>query len=507
MPALPISSPVAVVGAGTMGSGIAMVAAAAGHTVLLFDVREAAARAARDLITGQLDRWIAKGRISEDDRDRFLQRIVPCDAIGDLAGAGLAIEAVVEDLGVKLRVFDALEAILGDHAFLATNTSSLSITAIAAGLRRPGRLIGMHFFNPVPVMALVEIVSGLETDPKFAQRAFDTAAAWGKSPVHVRSTPGFLVNRVARPFYGEALRIIGEQGAEPETIDAVMREAGGFRMGPFELMDMIGHDVNYTVTCSIFDAYYEDPRYRPSLIQKELVEAGFLGRKTMRGFFDHFEGAERPPPATAEPVAEPTAVVIEGDLGPAEGLARAIENSALPSRREPADGDGRIVVDGAVLKLTDGRTATERAAAEATDDLVLFDLALDYDNARRIAMALPDQGTQKAADAGCGLFQALGMAVSVIDDVPGLLVMRTVAMLANEGADAVLAGIADAAGVDTAMEKGVNYPIGPLAWGDQIGAARVLGVLDNLARTYGEDRYRASALLRRRAAAQETLRD
>jgi len=501
MPALPISSPVAVVGAGTMGSGIAMVAAAAGHTVLLYDVREAAARAARDLITGQLDRWIAKGRISGDDRDRFLQRIVPCDAIADLASAGLAIEAVVEDLGIKLRVFDALEAILGDDSFLATNTSSLSITAIAAGLRRPGRLIGMHFFNPVPVMALVEIVSGLETDPEIAQRAFDTAAAWGKSPVHVRSTPGFLVNRVARPFYGEALRIIAERGAEPATIDAVMREAGGFRMGPFELMDMIGHDVNYTVTCSIFDAYYEDPRYRPSLIQKELVEAGFLGRKTMRGFFDHFEGAERPVPAKAEPVAAPTAVVIEGDLGPAEGLAQAIEKSPLPSRREQTDGDSRIVVDGAVLKLTDGRTATERAADEGTDDLVLFDLALDFEAARRIAVALPDQGTQKAADAACGLLQALGLAVSVIDDVPGLLVMRTVAMLANEGADAVLAGIADAAGVDTAMEKGVNYPMGPLAWGDRIGAARVLNVLDNLARTYGEDRYRASALLRRRAAA------
>jgi len=407
MPALPISSPVAVVGAGTMGSGIAMAAAAAGHTVLLYDVREAAARAARDLISGQLDRWIAKGRISEDDRDRFLQRIVPCDAIADLAGAGLAIEAVVEDLGVKLRVFDALEDKLGEDAFLATNTSSLSITAIAAGLRRPGRLIGMHFFNPVPVMALVEIVSGLETDPEIAERAFDTAAAWGKSPVHVRSTPGFLVNRVARPFYGEALRIIGERGAEPETIDAVMREGGGFRMGPFELMDMIGHDVNYTVTCSIFDAYYEDPRYRPSLIQKELVEAGFLGRKTMRGFFDHFEGAEQPVPATAEPAA----VVIEGDLGPAEGLARAIEKSALPSRREPADGEGRVVVDGAVLKLTDGRTATERAAADGTDDLVLFDLALDYESARRLAVALPDQGNQEAADAACGLFQALGMAV------------------------------------------------------------------------------------------------
>ncbi|MCB2099810.1 MAG: 3-hydroxyacyl-CoA dehydrogenase PaaC [Rhodobacterales bacterium] len=499
MTALPPTAPVAVIGAGTMGAGIAQVAAAAGHPVLLFDLRAEAPAAAKAGIGKALDRVVAKGRMTEADRDALLGRVTPVTDLAALAPAKLAIEAVLEDLAVKQAVFRDLEAVTADDAILATNTSSLSITAIAAGLSRPANLVGMHFFNPVPLMALVEVIHGLATDPAVVETIHDTAAAWSKAPVRATSTPGFIVNRVARPFYGEALRLLDEGAADPATIDAALTGAGGFRMGPFALMDLIGHDVNYAVTCSVFDAFSGDPRYRPSLRQKALVDAGFLGRKSGRGFYDHGEGAAPLRPALADPAPPPAGVVIEGDLGPAQGLAQRIAESGLTSGR--AEGDGTLVVEGAVLALTDGRSATQRAADAGLKDLVLFDLALDYGTATHIAVAAADQAAPAARTAAVGLFQALGFQVLVVDDAPGLLVMRTVAMLANEGAEAVHLGVTDAPGVDTAMMKGVNYPRGPLAWADAIGPARVLAVLDNLAAVYGEDRYRASALLRRRVAA------
>lgn len=491
---------VAVIGAGAMGSGIAQVAAAAGHPVLLYDAAEGAATKGRERIGAALAKRVERGRMTAADREALVGRIRPVDALRDLAPAGLVVEAIVESLDVKQRVFTDLEALCGPEAILATNTSSLSVTAIAAGLARPERLVGMHFFNPAPVMKLVEVISGLDTAPEVAETVFATAARWGKHPVHARSTPGFIVNRVARPFYAEGLRLLQEQAGDPATLDAVMVEAGGFRMGPFTLMDLIGHDVNYAVTCSVFEAYYRDPRFLPSLIQKELVAAGRLGRKSGRGFYDYREGAAPQEPATAPDAPRPGhAVVIEGDLGPAEPLADMAAAAGFDVRREA--GTGVIRLKGVVLALTDGRTATARTVADGLFPLVHFDLAGDYHTAPRIALAAADQTSRDALGTAVGFFQALGKQVSVLDDVPGLVVMRTVAMLAAEGADAVHQGICDAASVDLAMQSGVNYPQGPLAWADRIGLPRVLAVLDNLAATYGEDRYRAAPLLRRRVAA------
>jgi 3-hydroxybutyryl-CoA dehydrogenase len=339
----------------------------------------------------------------------------------------------------------------------------------------------MHFFNPVPAMALVEVVSGAATAPEVAESVAATATAWGKTPVHARSTPGFIVNRVARPFYAEALRVLAEGGADPATLDAVMCEAGGFRMGPFELMDLIGHDVNFAVTRSVWKAFFHDPRFTPSLIQQELVDAGHLGRKTGRGFY-RYGDAERPAPATLPPGPKPRQVV--GDLF----------------------ADGRIEIDGlTAVALTDGRTATERMAAEGGLPLVLIDLTLDYSRATRVALAPADQAAPDDLARAAGYFQEQGKAVSRLDDVPGMLVMRTVCMLANEAADAVSQGVCDAAAVDTAMRLGTGYPRGPLAWADAIGLDRVVGVLANLATGYGEDRYRVSPLLRRRMLAGRRL--
>ncbi len=503
MGALATTDVVAVVGAGAMGSGIAQVAAQAGHPVLLFDAMAGAAEKGRASILKGLDRLVEKGRLPTEERDALAARISIAAALGDLAPARLVVEAIVERLEVKRQVFAALEEIVAPDAILASNTSSLSLTAIAAGLKHPGRVAGLHFFNPAPVMKLVEIVCGLASDRAVLDTLFDTALAWGKAPVHATSTPGFIVNRVARPFYGEGLRLLEEGAADAATIDAVMREAGGFRMGPFELMDLIGHDVNFAVTRSVFEAYFNDPRYRPSLTQQELVAAGWLGRKSGRGFYDHAPGAVAPPPSTLPAQPRPEAVVIEGDLGPAEPLAALMAQAGIAVERR--EGAGLIRLNGASLALTDGRSATQRVADGEPADLVLFDLALDYGRASRIALARAEQADAGALPAAAGLFQALGKAVSPVDDVPGLMVMRTLAMLANEAAEAALLGVATPADIDRAMTFGVNYPRGPLAWADAVGPARILHVLAALQAAYGDDRYRASRLLRRQVAAGRPL--
>lgn len=497
--ALATDRTVAVVGAGTMGAGIALVAARAGHPVLLHDANAAALERGLRHIAGLLDGQVAKGRIDAATRDAQLGRVRPAATVEELAPAALVIEAVIEDMAIKAGLLRAIEAVVGPSAIIASNTSSLSITALAARLDRPERVAGLHFFNPAPVLPLVEVVSGMATDPAVDATLVETARAWGKAPVRCRSAPGFIVNRVARPFYGEALRLLSEQAADPATIDAVLREGGGFRMGPFELMDLIGHDVNFAVTRTVYEAMFHDRRYLPSLAQQELVDAGWLGRKSGRGFYDYREGANRPAARTAPAVPRPPLVTAGDNPGPARALVARARGAGLNVVAGDA-GTCTFALGDALLDLTDGRTATQRTAASGRTTL-LFDLVLDYGAADRIALAAPDGCPADALAATTGLFQALGMAVSVVDDAPGLIVARTVAMLANEAADAVHQGTATAADVDFAMTAGVSYPVGPLAWSDRVGPAWIAAVIDNLAACYGEDRYRCSPLLRRRALA------
>lgn len=300
---------IGVLGAGAMGAGIAQVAAVHGHPVILADASAPAVARAREGVARAMAREVEKGRLEGEAAEAAVARIIPgalesADDLRVFEGSGLVIEAIIEDLAAKRDAFRRLERVTPPGAILATNTSSLSITAIGGELAQPGRLVGMHFFNPAPVMPLVEVVPGLATDPEVTAAVRDLAASWKKVPVIARDTPGFIVNRVARPFYGEALRIFEEGMADQATIDWAMRTLGGFRMGPFELMDLIGNDVNFTVTRSIFEAFSYDPRYRPSLVQQRQVEAGRLGRKTGRGYYSYAEGAVPPAPVEDHALGE-----------------------------------------------------------------------------------------------------------------------------------------------------------------------------------------------------------
>jgi len=374
-------STLGVIGAGAMGSGIAQIASTCGLEVQLIDINEEAVVASRNKLQKILNRQVEKGRMSDQEVVAILGRIYFGSSMSALKNADLVIEAIVENIDIKKKVFQSIEKIVSDSCILATNTSSLSVTSIAASLKNPSRLLGIHFFNPAPLMKLVEIIPAVQTSATVVEKATSIIDNWGKYTVRAKDTPGFIVNKVARPFYSESIKIYEEGIADFATIDWVMTELGGFRMGPFTLTDYIGHDVNYKVTESVWKAFYYDGRYKPSFAQKSLVDAGYLGRKSRRGFYDYSENADNPKPNK------------------------------------------------------------------------------DIELGKKI-------------------------------------LHRVLAMLINEAADTVYMGICSEEDVEVAMTKGVNYPKGLLAWGQELGYEYVVELLDSLYDRYHEERYRVSPWLR-----------
>lgn len=487
---------IAVIGAGSMGAGIAQVAAQSGFPVYLFDLESKKAEQAKSNIATILGRRVDKGRMSQQNVNEILNRITCTSLLSDIADVSMVIEAIIENLEAKQSLIRDIESICSKECIFATNTSSISITAIASAAQFPERVVGLHFFNPAPVMKLVEVISGIATSNETAARAQAWATYCGKDAVLARSTPGFIVNRVARPFYAEALRALEAQVASVDVLDYIMRESGGFNMGPFELMDLIGNDVNYAVTKSVFDTCYQDRRYQPSLAQKELVDAGYFGRKSGRGFYNYAdEEATKPLPFTnVESLGTHNVLQVGHWQDTHASFLKLIGTRA----RKPDSKSTQLAmlnIDGVCLVPTMGKTASD-LSHQLKAPVVMFDYCLDYQTTPVITLAPAIQNTNAETERVVAFVQSLNKQVLMIKDYPGMVVWRTISMLANEAVELSNQGGATFNDIDKAMKSGVNYPKGPIEWGAFIGWNNLLSTLNSLTEFYAEERYRPSPLLR-----------
>jgi 3-hydroxybutyryl-CoA dehydrogenase len=492
---------VGIAGAGLMGRGIAQIVAQAGFDVRLLDAKRFAAADAKRLIAEQLAALVAKGKLSEAAAASAIAHIALPESISGFADADLVIEAIVERLEAKQTLIATLDGVVGKECILATNTSSLSVTAIAAASAHPARVAGLHFFSPVPLMKLVEVIDGLLTSPVVIERLVEFASALGYTPVKARDTPGFIVNHAGRGYGTEALRIIGEGVADAAAIDLILKLEAGFRMGPFELLDLTGLDVSHPVMESIYHQFYEEPRFRPSPLTAQRLAAGLLGRKSGRGFYD-YRGVD----TLTRPSISPT-TITQGNPAP---TCRAWVSGTSPSSRQRVvsllqsvgaeiDAGDTPDSDSLCLVLPSGRDATTAALDERLDPRRTVALDTLFDMSRHRTLMTTSVTERRWRDAARSMFAADGVPVHVIHDSPGFVVQRTVAHMINIACDIAQQRIATPEDIDLAVRIGLAYPAGPLAWGDAIGPPRLLRILKELARSYGDPRYRPSLWLSRRA--------
>lgn len=486
------------VGTGAMGKGIAQMAAQAGSQVLLFDSQAGAAEAARSALQATWQALVGKGKLDAALAEAYRSRVVAVDSLAALAPCDLVIEAVVERLDVKRQLFAELEAVVQPEAVLATNTSSLSVTAIAAQLQRPERLAGYHFFNPVPLMRVVEVIAGLRTAARVCEQLNAYARQFGHTPVAAQDTPGFIVNHAGRGYGTEALRLVGERVTDFATTDRILRDQMGFRLGPFELMDLTALDVSHPVMESIYHQYFEEPRYRPSVITAQRLAGGVLGKKVGAGFYDYVQGVAQIP---AEPVVPEVATLPPVWVSPKAArrveLYQLLKDLGAQIETGPAPSSTALIV---VAPL--GLDVTTLAAVERLDPArtVGIDTMLDDKATRRRVLATNPATRHDMRDAAHALFAQDGKAVSVIRDSGGFVTQRVVATIVNIAADMCQQGVCSPADLELAVTLGLGYPLGPLAMGDRIGPANVLEILFNLQTVYGDPRYRPSPWLRRRGA-------
>jgi 3-hydroxybutyryl-CoA dehydrogenase len=495
---------IGIVGAGAMGRGIAQIAAQAGVRVRLFDLQAGAAASARDQIKAQLLRLQEKGKLSAAAVSAAAGCIAPATALDDLADCQIVIEAIVEQLDAKRDLFRALEDIVSQDCILATNTSSLAVTAIATAVARPQRVAGFHFFNPVPLMKVVEVISGVLTDDRVASCLAAFADRIGHKPVQAKDTPGFIVNHAGRGFVTEALRIVQESAADFAQVDDVLREAAGFRLGPFQLMDLTGLDVSHPVMESIYQQYYQEPRYRPSVITAQRLSAGLLGRKSGRGFYDYGD----------EPVIDTAPVAVTGAgawTGPvwvsASDVAAREQIGALLGRCGVTPETGAQPSPAALCMVTPlGDDVTSCAVRQALDPRRTVGIDTLTDCAGRLTLMSNPATAAEVAVQAKALFEKSGQPVTLIEDSTGFIVQRVLATIVNIGCDIVQQGICTPEDLDCAVELGLGYPRGPLAWGDHLGPCRVLAILTKLLKVTGDPRYRPSPWLVRRAQLGLSLR-
>jgi 3-hydroxybutyryl-CoA dehydrogenase len=491
-------SEIAVIGAGAMGSGIAQMAAQAGSNVRLFDTRHEAAVAAQESVYSQWDKQVAKGRIDSTLADTLKARLTVCRELGNLSNCTLVVEAIVERLDVKKALFSELETIVSSQTVLASNTSSLSITAIAAGMKHPDRFAGFHFFNPVPLMKVVEVIAGLRTENTVCKQLCDYARQMGHTPVVAQDTPGFIVNHAGRAYGTEALRIVSEGIADFGTIDRILRDQAGFKLGPFELMDLTALDVSHPVMESVYHQYYEEARYRPSVITAQRLAGGMLGRKTGEGFYKYTDGkAQTPTEPTTPAVDVMPPVWVSPRASRRSELLQLLKDLGAQIETGPSPSPQALTM---VAPL--GFDITTVAVVERLDPArtVGIDLMIDDNATKRRVLATNPVTRLDMRHAAHALFARDGKPVSVIRDSGGFVTQRVVASIVNIASDICQQGICSPTDLETAVTLGLGYPMGPLAMGDRYGPTNVLEVLFNMQTVYGDQRYRPSPWLRRRGA-------
>ncbi|MGO4450301.1 3-hydroxyacyl-CoA dehydrogenase NAD-binding domain-containing protein [Phyllobacterium sp. TAF24] len=448
---------IGIVGAGTMGRGIAHLIARSGIRAILHDTQEGMAAKAKATILAEIDLRIARGKSTEGERDACAGNIVIAETLNDLAPAQLVVEAIIETLEAKAALFQSLEAICTPDCLLATNTSSLSIDAIARSIRDPKRFAGLHFFNPAPLMKLVEVVAGSQTETDVTTKLSDLVVRLGKTPVEVRDSPGFLVNRCARPFYGEALQLLEDRIADAITIDACIKSSGGFPLGPFELIDLVGADINLAATKSVWEGFERSPRFKPSPLLEDMKAEGRLGRKTGNGFFTY--------------PRQDNVLSGESHISTVEALKRQLETRT-----------------GVAVHLSDGRTAHELGTANHQPTIVLDRQIGNWRGPVTLAFA---QYELREADIHSIALQAkaLGVELHEIADTPGLIFLRVAAMLINEAAFAFEQGLSTTTGIDTALKLGLNFRHGPHEMLDTLGLPVVSNTLERCGQIHPSGRY------------------
>ncbi|WP_395685123.1 3-hydroxyacyl-CoA dehydrogenase [Caenimonas koreensis] len=489
---------VGITGAGAMGQGIAQIAVQAGSIVKLFDTQPAAIERARDALHAQWDRMADKGKLDARQAQACKERLYAAGTLQELADCDLVIEAIVERLDVKKSFFAELEAVVRHDAVLVTNTSSLSVTAIAAKLAHPQRFAGYHFFNPVPLMKVVEVIAGLKTDPAVCKSLADYALQIGHTPVMAQDTPGFIVNHAGRAYGTEALRIVSEGIADFATIDRILKDQAGFRLGPFELMDLTALDVSHPVMESIYRQYYDEPRYRPSVITAQRLAAGMVGRKSGEGFYKYVEAKPQLP-------AEPATPQV-GDMPPVWVSTRAARRSELYQLLKNLGAQIETGQSPSMNALTLvaplGFDITTVAVVERLDPArtIGIDMLIEDEATKRRVLASNPATRTDMRDAAHALFARDGKAVSVIRDSGGFVTQRVIASIVNIASDICQQQICTPADLETAVTLGLGYPMGPLAMGNRWGPTNILEVLFNMQTVYGDPRYRPSPWLRRRGA-------
>lgn len=497
----PVFKKVAIIGAGAMGRGIAQICAQSGSSVYLFDSQPGVAQSAKQSVIDKWTRLLQKSKITQTQLDSYVQSLTPTEDLSELGDSALVIEAIVERLDAKRELFTKLETLVSTDCVLVTNTSSLSVTAVAASLQNPARFAGYHFFNPVPLMKVVEVVAGLKTDPGVCKLLTTYAHQSGHTPVSAQDTPGFIVNHAGRGYVTEALRAASECVSDFATIDRILKDQAGFKLGPFELMDLTALDVSHPVMESIYQQYYQEARYRPSYITAQRLAGGLLGRKVGEGFYKYENNAAQVPKE-----APPPALSTLSGVPPVWVSVKAARRATILQILK----DAGAHIQSAATPSSEALCVVAPLGLDVTTVAVLEHL----DPARTVGidMLMPDEQTKRRviatnpatridfAQAAQALFAHSGKAVSIIKDSGGFITQRVIATIVNIACDMCQQGICSPTDLDTAVTLGLAYPMGPLQFGDHLGANNILETLFNLQSVYSDPRYRASPWLRRRGA-------